>query len=461
METQKIVARGEGSRSWLIKGASVITMDPKLGELAAADVLVRDGVIVDIAPVIECTNVPTIDARDFIAIPGFVDTHRHLWEGLIRNALPDSTLGDYFRVVNGEFGPIYTPDDVYAGTLLSALGALDAGVTTVLDWAHVQNSPEHTEASLAALHEAGGRAVFAFGPPTNESIGHRYPEDIFRLRRDHFASDDQLLTLALAAVSPEHIAPEIAKRNWSKAREAGARISVHAGIAGMGSPNEIERFGRAGLLGPDVTLIHCATLSETEWKIVADTGTTISISTPAELLMGHGMPPLQQALDVGVEPSLSVDVETSMPSDFFTQMRATLTLQRGLSFAREHAGKPAPERMTVRDVLRYATVSGANTNGLSGRVGRIAPGLQADLVLLRTDTIGTMPVNDLAGAVVLGMDVTNVDTVMVAGHIVKRGGLLLGVDMEKLRATVYEARDRIFDKTGRRCFCKQHAGAFV
>ncbi|MFM0210700.1 amidohydrolase family protein [Paraburkholderia sediminicola] len=460
MNTQ-IVACDDRNQNWLIKGASVITMDPALGELATADILVREGVIVDVAPVIDCPDVPVIDARDFIAIPGFVDTHRHLWEGLIRNTLPDGTLGDYFHVANGAFGPIYTPDDVYAGTLLSALGALDAGVTTVLDWAHVQNSPDHTEASLAALHEAGGRAVFAFGPPTNESIGHRYPEDILRLRRDHFASDDQLLTLALAAVSPEHIAPEVAKRNWSKAREAGVRISTHAGIAGKGSPDEIERFGRAGLLGPDVTLIHCATLSETEWKIVADTGTTISISTPIELLMGHGMPPLQQALDAGIEPSLSVDVETSMPGDFFTQMRATLTLQRGLSFAREHAGEAAPERMTVRDVLRYATVAGAHTNGLSGRVGRIARGLQADIVLLRADTINTMPVNDLVGAVVLGMDLSNVDTVMVAGRIVKRDGRLLGVNMEKLRTTVYEARDRIFGKTGMRCFCKQHAGGFV
>lgn len=457
----KIVARDDNNQSWLIRGASVITMDPALGELSTADILVRDGLIVDVAAVIDCDDVPVIDARDFIAIPGFVDTHRHLWEGVIRNSLPDATLADYFHVVNGVLGPIYEPEDVYAGTLLSALGALDAGVTTVLDWAHIQNTPDHTEASIAALKEAGGRAVFAFGPPTNESIGHRYPEDILRLRSDHFASEQQLITLALAAPSPEHIAPEIAKYNWSKAREAGVRISTHAGLVGRGRPGEIERFGRAGLLGPDVTLIHCATLSETEWRIVADTGTTVSISTPIELLMGHGMPPLQQAIDVGVEPSLSVDVETSMPGDFFTQMRSTLTLQRGLSFDREHSGGQTSKQSTVRDVLRYATVSGAQANGLDGRVGRITKGFQADIVLLRTGTINTMPVNDLVGAVVLGMDVSNVDTVMVGGRIVKRNGRLLGMDLEKLRTTVYEARDRVFGKAGMRCFCKRHAGALV
>ncbi|HXW19332.1 MAG TPA: amidohydrolase family protein, partial [Roseiarcus sp.] len=157
----QIVSGAKAStRPLLVKGGSVLSMDSAVGDLDSADILIVDGTIREVGPGIHVQDAEIIDATGHIVMPGFVDTHRHLWEGLIRNSLADGTLADYFRVVNGKFGPAYRPQDVYAGTLLSALGALDAGVTTVLDWAHVQNSPEHTDGSIAALRESGLRAVF-------------------------------------------------------------------------------------------------------------------------------------------------------------------------------------------------------------------------------------------------------------------------------------------------------------
>jgi 5-methylthioadenosine/S-adenosylhomocysteine deaminase len=445
----EIISRAEGpTRPLLVKGGSLITMDPDLGNMDRADLLIEGGTISKIAPEIEVQDVEILDASGTIVMPGFVDSHRHLWEGLIRNSLPDGTLADYFRVVNGQFGPAYSPKDVYAGTLLSALGALDAGVTTVLDWAHIQNSPEHTDASIDALRNSGVRAVFGFGFPTAEDQGHRYPDDILRLRREFFSSEDQLLTLALATTSPEHAPDEVVKARWRKGREAGARLTVHAGIAGMGKPGEVERFGREGMLGPDLTLVHCAAFNDTEWKLIADNGVTVSISTPIEMQMGHGLPPIQKALDFGLLPSLSVDVETSIPGDFFTQMRATLALQRGMAFARRQAGQGSPALISVNDVLKYATLGGAQANGLARKVGSLTKGKQADLILLRTDAVNVMPINDLAGAVVLGMDTSNVDTVIVAGRIMKQGGRLIGVDLRKLEELTYGARDRVFAKAG-------------
>ncbi len=440
----------------LIKRAAIITMDRELGDLPCGDILIVDGVIKEIAPEINHPNAEIIEAEGMIAIPGFVDTHRHLWEGLIRNGLPDGTLQNYFEVVNGKFGPAYTPPDVYAGTLVSALGALNAGVTTVLDWAHIQNTPQHTDASIQALRDSGIRAVFGFGMSATEDQGNKYPDDILRLRRDEFASDDQLLTLALATMSPEYAPDDVTKRCWAKAREAGARLTVHAGMFGISQPNEIERFGREGLLGPDLTLVHCGAFSPTEWKMIADSGTTVSISTQIEMQMGHGSAPIQAALDVGLTPSLSVDVETTVPGEFFTQMRATLGHQRGEAFAREHRGEERPSLIGVRDVLRMATMAGAEANGLSRKVGSLAVGKQADIVLLQAGTINVMPVNDLAGAVVSGMDVSNVHTVLVAGQVKKRGGTLLGVDLAKLCTQVYEARDRVFAKAGVPCSCPRH-----
>ena len=440
----------------VIRRAAIVTMDDRLGDLLCGDILIEDGRIREVAPQVDAPDATTIEAGGMIAIPGFVDSHRHLWEGLIRGGLPDGTLDDYFAVVNGKFGPAYTPADVHAGTLVSALGALNAGVTTVLDWAHIQNTPEHTDASVQALRDSGMRAVFGYGTPTAKDQGNRYPDDLLRLRKEAFASDDQLLTLALATDSPEMATDAEAKKCWNTAREAGARITVHAGLAGVGRPNEIERFGREGMLGPDVTLVHCGSLSRTEWQIIADTGTTVSIAAQIELQMGHGSAAIQTALDHGILPSLSVDVETSVPGDFFTQMRAALAHQRGEAFARKHRGEKPPELIGVRDVLRMATVAGAEANGLGGRVGSLTVGKQADIVLLRADTVNVMPVNDLVGAVVGGMDVSNVDTVIVAGRVMKRGGRLVGVDADKLSRAVFAARDRVYAAAGVPCGCPRH-----
>ncbi len=450
---------GSSTAKTLIKRAAIVTMDETLGELLCGDILVDAGVIVAIAPNIDAADAVTIDADGMIAIPGFVDSHRHLWEGLIRNGLPDGTLEDYFEVLNGKLGPAYTPADVYTGTLLSAIGALNAGVTTVLDWAHIQNTPQHTDASIQALRDSGVRAVFGFGTPTALDQGNRYPQDILRLRKESFASDDQLLTLALATTSPEMVPDAEAKACWAVAREANARITTHAGLAGIGRPNEIERFGREGLLGPDVTLVHCGFLSETEWRIIADTGTTVSIAAQIELQMGHGSAPIQMAIDHGILPSLSVDVETSVPGDFFTHMRATFAHQRGEAFAKEHRGEERPELISVRDVLKMATVAGAEANGLTKKVGSLSVGKQADIVLLRADAVNVMPVNDLVGAVVGGMDVSNVDSVFVAGRIVKRAGRFIGVDLAKLSQSVFDARDRVFAKAGVHCACPRHLKA--
>jgi 5-methylthioadenosine/S-adenosylhomocysteine deaminase len=439
-------------RSLLIRGGGVISMDPYIGDLASGDVHIRDGVIVDVGQYLDVPDADIIDATSMVVMPGFVDGHRHLWEGIIRNSLPNGDLGDYGRVVLGACAPALEPDDAYLGTLVSALGALDAGVTTVLDWAHIQTTPDHTAATIAALRESSIRAVFAFGPPGAQDRGHAYPQDVLRLRQDEFASTDQLLTLGLATISPEHAPDEVARPNFELARETDLLVSAHAGVAGFGEPNQIERYGAEGLLGPQVNLVHCNTLTETEWKIIADTGTTVSITPSAEMQMGHGVPPIQPAVDAGVTPSLGVDVETSAPGDMWTQMRLIFGIQRSNALQLLHSGKSAPALINVDDVLRYATIGGATATRLQDKVGTLAPGKQADLILLRADMINVLPVNDLRSAVVHNMDARNVDTVIVAGRVVKRDGSLLGVDMTRLASEIHSSRERVFTRAGQPYF---------
>jgi 5-methylthioadenosine/S-adenosylhomocysteine deaminase len=393
-----------------------------------------------------------IDASNAIVMPGFVDTHRHMWQGFLRNVLPDGSLEDYRNVMQRKFGATMTPDDVYAADLVSALGAIDSGVTCVLDWSHIGTSPAHTDACIKGLQDSGVRAVFAYGAGQNETgrvmeiATAKYPGDIARLRKQYFSSDNQLVTLYLAALGGT---PEATLSQFKTARDVGARISIHVGVGEFGRNALLEKLHAAGGLKDDTTYIHCCTLNDTEWKLMRDTGGTVSIAGYVETLMGHGNPPTQKAIDLGIRPSLSVDVETSVPNDFFTQMRTIFSLQKNEVWARRLAGdKNPPKFLTVREVLEFATIEGARANGLDKKIGSLTPGKEADIIMLRTDRLNVMPMNNAVGAVVTSMTAANVDTVLIAGKVVKRNGRLVGVDMNRIARLTREAQARNYKAAG-------------
>lgn len=422
----------EGNRI-LLKGGCVLSLDPAVGDFESADVLIEGSKIATIGKNIEAGSAAVIEASNMIIMPGFVDTHRHMWQGAMRNILPNGTLGDYMNNILGEVRAVIRPEDVYIGDLVSALGAINAGITTVLDWSHIGNSPAHTDAAIGGLKESGIRGVFAFGGGAS-GPENKFPEDIRRLRKEHFASNDRLLTLALAA--------GINKEQWELAREVGARITVHVNGTGQLLPF-------ADVLGPDVTCIHCTRLLKEEWQLLADTGAGVSIASPVEMIMGHGIPPIQHALDHGIMPSMSVDVETNIAAEFFTQMRSLFTLQRMIVHQRKRENDgDSSGLMTVQDILKFASIQGARDNGLEEKTGSLTPGKEADLILLRKDMINVMPVNNAYGAVVLMMDTSNVDTVFISGKIKKWKGELTGIDFNRINRLVHESRDYIISGTG-------------
>jgi len=429
----------------LIKGGTVLSMDPQVGDFAVGDVLIDGDKIVAVGSGLPNSNVEVIDASGMIVMPGFVDTHRHIWEGLLRNIGTDVPLEgrtSYISFVLHKLAPAFRPEDAYVGNLVSALGAIDAGVTTLLDWSHIQGSPAHTDAVVKALEDSGLRAVFAYGFPWWGKWEERQPSWFVRAASEHFSSKDQLLTLALAAPGPEFTDFEVSRDHWKLARETGARITTHVGVGSYGLDSKVERFGEAGLLGSDTTYIHCTTLNDIEIQMIVDTGGTVSLASPVEMMMGHGMPPIQKFLDRGLKPSLSVDVETNVPSDMFNQMRSVLTLQRALAAVQNKT--PVP----TREVLAYATLEGARANGLDAKVGSLTVGKCADVILLRTDRMNVTPLNDPATAVVAGMDTGNVDTVLISGRVMKRGGVLQHVDWPAVRRMAGESRDHVIAKSG-------------
>jgi cytosine/adenosine deaminase-related metal-dependent hydrolase len=427
----------------LLRGGHVLTMDPQLGDLPSGDVLIDGDRIAEVAPRVDA-DAEVVDTSGKIVIPGFVDTHRHTWEAAIRGCAPDATLGNYFVDILDTFAPLYRPEDVYASNLAGALECINAGITTLVDWSHINNTPDHPDAAIRGLQEAGIRAQYAYGSANtslndywNNSMIAIPGDDVRRIRDTYFSSGDGLLTLALATRGPTYCNDEVVKSEWSLARELGIPITIHVAMYSAGRFGMVKHLGELGLLGPDTTYIHCCYLTDEEWRLVADSGGTISIAPQIELQMGHGWPPVRKALEHGRRPSLSIDVVTTAPGDMFTQIRSAFAAERArVNAAAWEAEIDQPEGLlTARQMLEMATVNGAHVAGVEDRTGSLTPGKKADVVVIDATALNVAPVIDPVAAVTLCADVSNVDTVIIDGQVKKRDGRLLA-DVDAARRQV-------------------------
>lgn len=418
----------------LIKGGHVLTMDPRLGDIAGGDVLIEDDRIVEVGTDLNA-DAEIIDAAGDIVIPGFIDTHRHTWEAAIRNCAPNATLDDYFVGVLDSYAPLYRPEDVYASNLAGALECLNAGITTLLDWSHINNTPDHPDAGVRGLKDSGIRAVYAYGSANlsladywfNSSIAIPR-DDVERIHGAYFSSSDGLLTMALATRGPGFCQDDVVRNEWETARNLGIGITTHFAMGKLaGKWSMVKQLQGLGLLGPDTTYIHSCYFSDEEWELVASSRGTISISPQVEMQMGHGWPPVMKARSYGLRPSLSIDVVTTVPGDMFSEMRCAFAAERwrsNHSVWESEAALP-DDTLTARDMLTMATLDGAHVMGLEERTGSLTPGKQADVVVIDGHGPGIAPVIDPVGAVVLSADTSNVDTVIVGGTIHKRDGRLV------------------------------------
>lgn len=417
----------------LIRGGFVLTMDAALGDQPGADVLIEGDSIVAVGRNLSAADAEVIDAVGDIVMPGFVDTHRHTWQAPIRGSAPNHTLGEYFGGILDVFAPVYRPEDVYAGNLWGALECVNAGITTLVDWSHISNTPEHSDEAIRGLVDAGLRAVYAYGFPNTSMADWWFnskliqPEDARRIRKQYFSSDQGLMTMAMATRGPGFCTPEVVKHDWELARDLATPITVHVGFDRMaGKMQMVKQLHDMDLLYAGTTYVHSNHLTDEEWQYVADSGGRISVSPQVELQMGHGWAPAVKALSYGLRPGLSADVVTSGPGDLFSQMRAVLASER----ARRHQiswdeDVDPTELLTVRDVLGFATIDGARVAGLGDRTGSLTPGKKADVIIIDGHAVNTAPVIDPVAVVVTAADISNVDTVIIDGRIQKRDGKLL------------------------------------
>jgi 5-methylthioadenosine/S-adenosylhomocysteine deaminase len=424
----------------LFKGGVVLSLDPKIGDHARADVLVAGDRIVAVGPDLGVENAEVIDVAGMIVMPGLINAHQHAWLGLLRGLMPNvDAIADYMVAIPQTLGRFYTAGDSGLATRLTALSSLDSGVTSLLDACHNTRSPAHSDAAISAFEATGLRVLHMVGKPLDR-WPETWPGDVERLATGREAMEN-LVRVGVFA-QPDSMAASI-----PLARRLGLRILTE--YAGPGSV--ITEMHEKGLLGADNIFNHCTRLTDGEWQLLKGAGAHVTANPRSDALFDFeaGGFPFQAAIDPGLKPGLGVDIDTSMSGDMFAEMRAAFFQQRSVAQAQRILGNRAmPLAVTVRTILEAATVNSAACLGLADQIGTLTPGKQADIIAIRTDGIAVYPSHNAIGTVVHMIDRADVQEVMVAGRLRKHDGHLLDVDLARLHAETDAARARLFEAAG-------------
>jgi cytosine/adenosine deaminase-related metal-dependent hydrolase len=413
--------RGE----FVIRGAIVLSMDPAIGDLPRGDVHVRDGSIVAVAPQIAASGANAIDGAGMICMPGFIDTHWHLWTSVCRAMIQlDDPKRSYFPVTNA-VGRHFTPEDSYRSVRLGLAEALSAGATTVHNWAHNTRSPEHADAELRAMRDVGVRGRLAYGTP--QGYPDEQPMDLNGLAqiRQQWMPNDGLLTLGICSrnvgdstnLLRGNISVQTARIDWGGARALGLPITMHTS-----GPSPVKLLEDSKLLGPDVQLVHPLLTTAEERRIMRERGVSYSTSPTGEMgrSASAGVIQLGELLEAGVKVSISIDNTSSYACDYFQCMRILYRLHT------HRIGARIP--LDFKRLVRLATLDGAIDLGIAERTGSLTPGKRADLILIRTGEINVAPMSDPYQALVSFAQPSNIDTVVVDGRILRRNGRFTALD---------------------------------
>lgn len=449
----------------LIRNGRVVTVDPALGDFDDCDILVVGDRIAEVRPNIVADVDEIIDARDKIVIPGLINAHLHTWQTGLRSIGSGWTGPDYHRIMHGNLGTRFLPDDNYIGTLLGALEQLSGGVTTIFDWCHDITSIDYAHRSIDALEETGIRAVFGHGSAKpNASEGQlpftHFPhprERLEALRKGRLSSDDGLVTLAAAILGPQFSIPEVVEHDFRMVRDLGLLSSSHAARrpADWVSPEGFRIPAKLGLLDARHNVVHGNYIDDAELQLIVESGASVTVTANIEIHV-HTMDPVSgRLLELGAMPSLGIDSVPLANSDFFNEMRLAMLYQRAVDLRTAYrAGGPPLAKLPVppRQILEWATIGGARALCMEDRLGSLTPGKRADIVLIDGLALNMFPVHEPIFSTVQQANAANVDTVLVDGVVRKRGGKLVYDDalLARRRTEMLHSVSRIIAESGYR-----------
>lgn len=441
-----------------IRDGIVVTMEPGSAP-EAADILVEEGRIAAVGAIGPVADAEVLDAKGRIVLPGLIDSHVHTWQTALRGIAADWTVPQYMRAMHRGLATRFRPDDIRIANLMGALAKLDAGVTTLVDWCHNNPTPDHTDAAIDGLEASGARALFLHGSPKPDpGPGQKHfsevpmPRDeVERLRAGRFASGDRLVTLGLAVLGPQYGVHDVCVADYALARELDLIVSTHTGGAPLLSPGTFEALIEAGMIDGRCNIVHANNFAPDLARALVEAGANFTVTAEVEMQMGFGDPLTGVLRDLGALITIGADVEPAAAGDMFTAMRTTLNVQRNIdNKALLARGQPLPDTasITCREALEWVTVNGAAMTRMSDRIGTLAPGKEADIVLLRATDANLFPVRDPISAVVRQAGPGNVETVLVGGRFVKRDGRLLHPGLDEKRDALMTSGARILEEIG-------------
>ena len=445
----------------LIRNAAIVTMDDSLGDFTG-DLLIEDDRIAAITPRVDgVVDADIIDASGFIVIPGLINTHMHTWQTGLRGVAANWTLLEYFKQVHAGLATLFRPEDIGIATLVGALNQINCGTTTLVDWCHNNPTPAHTDAGVDALFESGIRAAFFHGSPKPDPKPGERPfwevphprHEVERLLKGRLAADGGLVTLGMAILGPHYSTLEVALSDFALARDLGLIASMHQGGGAARTADGWERLEAAGLLGDHVNIVHGNNLTDAQLKKFVELGMSFSITPESEMAQGHGYPITGRLRKLGSALTLGVDLESVFSGDMFTVARIALAMQRALDnadYRAAHASIPDTSTVPVRDALSWITTQGAKMLRMEDRIGSLAVGKQADLVLIDARALNMHPVHDVVASVIMQTSLANIDSVMIAGQWKKRHGKLLYADLARRQAALAASGNRIVSELGLR-----------
>ena len=411
---------GNASQGIVFRNGIVLTMDKAKHVIPKGDVYVLDEKIVAVGPNLSVpAGTQEIDASGGIIMPGMVDTHRHMWQTAMRGYGADWTLTQYFVWYYLQYGKLFRPEDMAAGNMLSALEAVEAGVTTTVDWSHGLRTNDHAEAAIDALENAPGRFVFAYGNIHGAPWEWSTSSDFKNFMKSRTASDMMGFQMAFDVTGDPEF-PE--KAAFEVARDLGLNVTTHAGVWGATSDASINLMFDHGFMTPGNVYVHATTLGDESYQKIAATGGSVSVSTESEQSCGQGYPPTWKLRQHGIDVSMSIDTSVWMSADMFTAMRTTLGADRSMEHMLAHEKNETVTNSLLRSehVVEYATMGGAKALGMQDKIGSLEVGKYADVVLIKNDNSPVMyPLVNPYGHVVMQVNRGDVHTVLVNGQIVK------------------------------------------
>lgn len=464
---QKITTQGqtyantENNDKLLLKGAYIICMDHQHTIIPKGDILIQNGRIEKIAAHIDDQDCRIIDAKGKYAVPGFINTHNHMWEGVTRGFSAAMTMPDYMDWLIKKIGHLLTPEDVYLGTLISSLEQINAGVTTALDWAHATNSPAHADAGIDALQESGIRAVYAYGllgpsfryPYSDGVEGKKYMNDVHRMKKERLSSTEALVTLGLATTAPKHSELNKLKYEAQVAEELDALLTMHIGPLPYKDSGtmRISELHAIGIINSRFNFVHGNDITQEDLQSLKESSASLSVTPEVEWQMGHGVPPILPASQAGINLALGTDVSASVSNDMFAQMRSAYATATGMAHQKafqENKLYAHTLPITLTEILAMSTIGGAKAIGLDRVTGSLETGKQADVILIDNQTVNMIPATNPITNIVLHANPGNIDTVIIGGKVLKeRGKLLSYQDLTPISNKLQAASERLFEQS--------------